>query len=296
MISGSDEGNPPTPESIEGPHGVDEWRGHAANGRGWRICRGDVNDKLATLPRDEYDCIVTSPPYYWQRDYKVAGQIGLEKEIDEYVRAIVSSMHEARKVLKKTGLLFLNLGDTYYSAKGQPKGDDTKNSARRMGLRAVDASGLGVPRKTLIGLPWRIALAMVADGWVLRSPIIWRKENCLGEPTAKDRPWRTYEHVFMFSRTQRYYFDRTKLPQGEQDVWTIAERRRSNSGLHSAAYPDVLVRRCLDVGCPEGGSVLDPFAGTGTTLRVAIESGRDACGIDLSEAYCKYAVEMLGIL
>src|SRR5262249_35452979 len=151
-------------------------------------------------------CAVTSPPYFWQRDYKIDGQIGLERTIDGYVNNVVACMKEVKRVLKKDGVLFLNLGDTYYSAKGLPKGDDRKNKARRFGLRAVDTSGLGVPRKTILGLPWRIALAMIADDWVLRAPMIWERHNTLPEPTAKDRPWRTYEFVFLFSKHQKYFF------------------------------------------------------------------------------------------
>jgi hypothetical protein len=119
--------------------------------------------------------VVTSPPYYWQRDYKVVGQIGQEKTIHGFVMNVADIMEEVNRVLKTDGLLFLNMGDTYYSAKGQPKGTDKKSSARRFGLRAVDASGLGVPRKTIIGIPWRVALEMIARGWILRSPIVWTR-------------------------------------------------------------------------------------------------------------------------
>jgi DNA modification methylase len=238
---------------------------------------------------------VTSPPYYWQRDYKVLGQIGQEKTIDGFVKNIADTMDEVRRVLAPHGVLFLNLGDTYYSAKGQPKGADKKSSARRFGLRAVDASGLGVPRKTIIGIPWRVALEMVARGWILRSPIVWTRKGAIPEPTAKDRPWRTYEMIFMFSKSPRYYFSRNAL-HGNEDIWTISARRRSNGGLHSAAYPEQLVERCLSVGCPEGGRVLDPFAGSGTTLRVALRSKREAVGIDLSEQFCDFMVSELRAL
>lgn len=239
-----------------------------------------------------FNCAITSPPYYWQRDYKVAGQIGQEKTIDGFVKSVADTMDGVRRVLTKDGLLFLNLGDTYYSAKGQPKGADKKSSARRFGLRAVDASGLGVPRKTVIGIPWRVALEMVKRGWILRSPIVWTRTGAIPEPTAKDRPWRTYEMIFMFSKSPRYYFSRSSLNR-EEDIWTISARRRSNGGVHAAAYPEQLVERCIQIGCPEGGRVLDPFAGTGTTLRVALRLGRSAVGIDLSEPFCDYMVNDL---
>jgi DNA modification methylase len=200
-------------------------------------------------------------------------------------------MAAAKRVLKRDGTLFLNLGDTYYSGKGEPKGADKKSSKRRFGLRAVDASGLGVPPKTIIGIPWRVALAMIEAGWILRAPIVWERKDCLSEPSAKDRPWRTYEYVFMFAKSRHYYFSREAL-QGHEDVWRIAARTKIN-GLRTAPFPDQLVKRCLSVGCVEGGRVLDPFAGSGTALRVALEVGRHAVGIDLSPDFCEYAAEHL---
>lgn len=277
-----------------GTPGQDEWRGHTEAGVTWKVYRGDA---LSILKKPDiesgFGCIVTSPPYYWQRDYKVEGQLGLEASIHEYVVNIANVMDACRPLLAQDGLLFLNLGDTYYSAKGQPKGDDRKNSARRFGLRAVDASGLGVPRKTTIGIPWRVALEMINRGWVLRSPIIWHREASAPEPTAHDRPWRTYEMLFMFSRSPRYYFCREALG-GDEDVWTISDRPESGSrGVHFAAFPEKLVERCLNIGCKLGAKVLDPFAGSGTVLRVALRTGRPAVGIDLSEKYCEHIAKTL---
>ena len=277
--------------------GIDEWAGHSQKGQPWRVRRGDSIQVLKQLESNSFDCVITSPPYYWQRDYGVTGQLGLEKTIDEFVTNLVDVLDEVKRVLSKEGVLFLNLGDTYYSAKGQPKGNDKKNKARRMGLRAVDASGLGVPRKTTIGIPWRVALKMIERGWVLRSPIIWQRTGSMPEPTAKDRPWRSYEMLFMFSKSPRYFFDRTGLVEaGEEDVWHISERAKGSNGLHSAAFPEELVRRCLRVGCPKGGQVLDPFAGTGTVLRVALDTERPATGIDLSTKYCDFMVKYLNAI
>ena len=286
--------NLPLPDPCETrPKGLNDWAGHTGAGVRWEVLRGDVRSVLKGLEADRFDCAVTSPPYYWQRDYKVEGQIGLETTIDEYVKSIADSMGEVRRVLNKTGLLFLNLSDTYYSAKGKPKGNDKKNRARRFGLRAVDASGLGVPRKTVIGIPWRVALEMISRDWVLRAPIIWQREAAMPEPTAKDRPWRTYETVFMFSKSPRYHFDRSALGN-EEDIWTISARPKSSNGLHSAAFPEELVKRCLNVGCPKGGEVLDPFAGSGTTLEAAVRSGRPAVGIDLKLEFCEFMARALG--
>ena len=281
---------------IDGPVGLYVWKGNSrARKIPWEVRRGDVRAVLGEFEANRFSCVVTSPPYYCQRDYGIDGQIGLEKTIDEYVRAIADSMDAVKRVLGKNGTLFLNIGDTYYSAKGQPKGDDKKNGARRFGLRAVDASGLGVPRKTAIGIPWRVALAMISRGWILRSPIIWRRTSPIPEPTSKDRPWRTYEMVFLFAKSPRYFFNRDELC-GDEDVWTIKNRPKSSNGLHAAAFPDELVRKCLKTGCPPGGEVLDPFAGTGTTLRVAMQSGHPSVGVDLNEEFCNYMVTELSKL
>lgn len=279
-------------EGQSGARGLHFWGGHTKGGIPWEIHKGDARNVLKTFQSSSFNCVVTSPPYYWQRDYKAVGQIGQEKTIDGFVKNIAHCMDEVRRVLVADGLLFLNLGDTYYSAKGQPKGEDRKSSARRFGLRAVDASGLGVPRKTIIGIPWRVALEMISRGWILRSPIIWTRKGAIPEPTAKDRPWRTYEMVFMFSKLPRYYFSRAALT-AEEDIWMISARRRPNGGIHAAAYPEELVNKCLEIGCPKGGRVLDPFAGTGTTLRSALNSGRSAVGIDLSEQFCDFMVSQL---
>ncbi len=277
------------------PYGQDRWGGQTKGRIRWEVRRGDAAQVLTTLIADTYQCVVTSPPYYWQRDYGVAGQIGKESTIDGYVRSIAGVMDQVRRVLAPDGVLFLNLGDTYYSAKGQPKGNDRKNGARRFGLRAVDASGLGVPRKTAIGIPWRVAIEMITRGWTLRSPIVWQRDGSIPEPTAHDRPWRSYEMVFMFSKSPRYYFQRKAL-KGEEDIWNISSRRKTTNGVHYAPFPDELVERCLVVGCPEGGAVLDPFAGSGTVLRVAVGSDRPALGIDLSDKFCRFMADQLGNL
>ena len=113
------------------------------------------------------------------------------------------------------------------------------------------------------------------------------------EPTAKDRPWRTYETVFLFAKSPRYHFDRAAL-DGDEDIWTISDHPQNSNGLHAAAFPDRLVERCLRVGCSPKGEVLDPFSGTGTVLRVAVKSGRAAVGVDLNPEFCEFAAKMLG--
>lgn len=264
---------------IEGKHG------RAA----WKVINADVNAGLSLLDDESVNCIVTSPPYYWQRDYEVDGQIGHEDTIDGFVKALADTFEAAKRVLRADGVLFLNLGDTYYSAKGRPHGRDKKHNGRQMArrkLRAVDGPGLGLPRKSLIGIPWRVALALQERGLTLRSAAIWQRPGSLGEPTAKDRPWRTYEHVFIFSKNPRYWFNRDGL-NGDEDIWQIVARPE-NPGSHFAPYPRELVDRCLACGCPPGGTVLDPFVGSGTTMLQALRRGSPAIGIDLNREYCEF--------
>jgi site-specific DNA-methyltransferase (adenine-specific) len=255
----------------------------------YKIINADVNVGLRSLPSESIDCVVTSPAYFWQRDYGFEGQIGHESTIDGYVRALVEPFKELRRVLAERGTFFLNIGDAYYNAKGRPHGRDRKSSGRQLAratLRAVDGPGLGLPRKSLIGMPWRVALAMQASGWTLRSDVIWERPGCLGEPTAHDRPHRTYEHVFIFTKSHKYFFDRKLL--AEEDVWRIAARP-NNPHSHAAPFPIELVDRCLACGCPKNGTVLDPFLGSGTTAISALRSGRSVIGIDMKPSYCEQA-------
>jgi DNA modification methylase len=263
-----------------------------SSGVEWSVLNGDVGDALALIPSESINCVVTSPPYYWQRDYEVAGQIGHESSIAEYVQALITPFRELRRTLKQDGTFFLNLGDTYYSAKGKPHGKDDKHSGRQMmrrHLRAVDGPGLGLPRKSLIGIPWRVAIAMQEDGWTLRSTVIWQRPATLPEPTAHDRPWRTFEHVFLFSKGPKYWFNREGL-LGEEDIWTIVARPE-NPGSHFAPYPRELVDRCLQCGCPPGGVVLDPFVGSGTTMVTALSRGSPAIGVELKPEYSEFAAK-----
>lgn len=262
-------------------------------GASWKVIAGDAREVVSELDPQSVDCVVTSPPYFWQRDYQVEGQIGLEKSIDGYVENVRTVFKKLQPVLKDSGTVFLNLGDTYYSAKGQPHGDDAKHRARRFGLRAVDGPGLGLPRKSLIGIPWRVALALAADGWTLRSSIVWVRKTAVPEPTAVDRPWRKHEFIFLLTKKPRYYFDRAAL-EGEEDVWHIEPERNSLArGTHYAPFPRQLVARCVAAGCPENGVVLDPFVGGGTTMAVSLDMGRSTVGIELNETFCDDIVRVL---
>lgn len=269
--------------------------GISSSGLNWTIYNGDSLEVLKSLPDESFNCVVTSPPYFWLRDYGVEGQIGLEETVEGYVNAISSVMGEVKRVLKSDGVLFLNIGDTYYSGKGKSHGDDKKSSKRRFGLRAVDKSGgldIGIKPKSMIGIPWRVTLEMIRHQWILRSSIIWYRKYSLPE-AVKDRPKRSYEHIFMFVKDRKYYFDRQVLDDQEQeDMWTIIARPQGTH-LGTAPFPDELVERCLDIGCPKNGSVLDPFSGGGTTVRVALSSGRAATGIELNSEFCQHTVDEL---
>jgi hypothetical protein len=221
----------------------------------------------------------------------------MEPTVKGFVDNIVSVFEGVHHALSATGVVFLNLGDTYYNAKGRPHGRDLKHAGRHLArrqLRAVDGPGLGMPRKSLLGIPWRVALALSDAGWTLRSEIIWVRRSSMPEPTAIDRPWRNHEHLFLFSKSVRYHFDRSGLA-GEEDVWEIEpERNGASRGEHYAPYPETLVRRCLRAGCPEGGTALDPFAGGGTTLAVAQKLGMNSIGIDLNASFCDVMVRRMG--
>lgn len=258
----------------------------------WSLYCGQATEALRLIPDNSVDCVVTSPPYFWLRDYRVEGQIGQEDSIDDYIAAVTSVMDEVYRVLKPAGTLFLNLGDTYYSGKGRPHGVDKKSSKRRIGLRAVDKSGglgIGLKRKSVIGIPWRVAIEMCCRSWVLRSPIVWHRTTNLPEP-VRDRPARGYEFIFLFVKNQHYFFDKSRLPNdsGAEDVWSISARPKLNGAKQTAPFPDELVEQCLAVGCPPDGVVLDPFCGSGTTMRVALENGHSAIGIELNEDFCSY--------
>jgi DNA modification methylase len=275
----------PTPSEVGPPVPYASGKGH--KGTKWELFQGDAREILRQLPTGSVNTTVTSPAYYWQRDYEVDGQFGLEPTIDGYVENLRETFAELKRVLTEDGTVWLNLGDTYYNAKGRPHGQDDKHRKRRMtSLRAVDGPGLGLPRKSLIGIPWRVALALQQDGWILRSAIVWVRHTAVPEPTGKDRPWRKYELIFLLSKSVRYYFDRAGLA-GEEDVWFIEPERRTRArGTHYAPYPRRLVERCLDAGCPPGGVVLDPFVGGGTTMYVAQDMERSSIGIDLNPVFC----------
>ena len=258
---------------------------------------GNAEDVLKTLPEHSADCCVTSPPYYNLRDYGIDGQIGLEKTPEEYTERMLAVFRELKRVLKPNGTLWLNIADSYAgSGKGkgaEPSGKQKTNigSLNNQNLQTNFRNGCIKP-KDMIGIPWMLAFALRNDGWYLRSDIIWHKPNAMPNP-VQDRPVNCYEHIFLFSKSQRYYFDyeAVKEPVSDcsgtrrcRDVWSISKSNSRNR--HYAAFPVRLAEKCILAGCPEKGTVLDMFCGSGTTGVAALKNRRNCILIDINPEYC----------
>jgi DNA modification methylase len=177
-----------------------------------RVLVGDCLEKLRGLPADTAQTCVTSPPYWGLRDYGVAGQLGLEKTPEEYVARLVEVFREVRRVLKKDGTLWLNLGDSYagsamtggnngFNTQGGPNG--SKQARQFQWPNSVPS---GLKPKDMVGIPWRVAFALQADGWLLRSDIIWHKPNPMPE-SVRDRPTKAHEYLFLLAKGPRYFYD-----------------------------------------------------------------------------------------
>lgn len=278
------------------------------------ILQGDCLDVLRTLPDECVNCVVTSPPYWGLRDYGVTGQLGLEPTPEEYVANMVNVFREVRRVLRSDGVVFLNLGDSYCNES------------------TCDAL---LKPKDLVGIPWRVAFALQADGWWLRQDIIWAKPNSMPE-SVTDRCTKAHEYVFLLAKSARYWYDLEAIREplkdgadhdrrrayvgaeygvsskGEQapatpgrmrpmmsnpagrnrrSVWTIATQ--PYPGAHFATFPPALIEPMILAGCPKGGIVLDPFAGSGTTMEVAVKNRRLGIGIELNPDYIALANKRL---
>lgn len=311
---------------------------------------------------ESVQCCVTSPPYWGLRDYGVAGQLGLEATPDLYVAAMVAVFREVRRVLKIDGTLWLNLGDSYAGSWGNyhPNSPSGKHGQRlkettRWNRPAYQSQEFlpptakinGLKPKDLVGIPWRVAFALQADGWYLRSDIIWAKPNPMPE-SVTDRPTKAHEYLFLLAKSEKYYYDneaikvdgvmasipkmngrpafndvvpeqrgfdrkstdeqrghgrrhagfndrwdsmtkdeQCRLRVNKRTVWEIATTPYAEA--HFATFPAKLVEPCILAGCPSGGLVLDPFAGSGTTLMVAQQLGRHGVGIELNTDYIALA-------
>lgn len=176
---------------------------------------GDVRTTLPTLPSSSVHCCVTSPPYFGLRDYGVDGQIGCGQTVEEYVASLVSVFGETRRILRDDGTLWLNLGDSYSS--GGRKSYDSSLVSKTSGVTNRSAGGLRVTPawakpKDLLGIPWRVALALQSDGWYLRQDIIWHKPNPMPE-SVEDRCTRSHEYIFLLSKAPKYYFDSAAIKE-----------------------------------------------------------------------------------
>jgi len=299
-----------------------------------RLITGDALAQLKSLASASINCCVTSPPYWQLRDYGVKGQLGLEKTPEEYVSKLVKVFEEVRRVLKADGTLWLNLGDTYASDWPSPRRNIMGNGSMKQGSRKFRPSRLGTLKdKDLVGIPWRVAFALQRSGWYLRSDIIWQKPDPMPE-SVKDRPTRSHEYVFLFAKSHRYLYNvdairephlaeslkkltspwkgskcrgmaagnQTLRPsqschplgRNKRTVWTIPVA--GYRGAHFSVFPEKLVEPCILAGCPKEGTVLDPFAGVGTTLLVASQLGRNSIGIEINDKYVRMAKERMETL
>ena len=297
------------------------------------ILVGDCIESMRGMAAGSVDCCVTSPPYYGLRDYGHEGQIGLEETPGAYVSKLVEVFREVRRVLRDDGTLWLNLGDSYAgSGKGAWANKDGGQKEVYIpdpdGPEArMNKTPIGLKPKDLIGIPWRVAFALQSDGWWLRQDIIWHKPNPMPE-SVTDRCTKAHEYIFLLSKSERYHYDADAIAEesvepnrtrndrvggsshsergqhseggftfgsetrNKRSVWTVATK--PYSGAHFATFPPKLIEPCILAGCPAGGTVLDPFGGSGTTAAVANEHGRNAVLCELNPAYAELARKRLG--
>ncbi len=303
----------PAPNLFAATEGTPIVRATDLSRANWHACNFIINadaiTALSAMPSSFAHTVVTSPPYYGQRDYGLDEQIGNEASPEAYIRRLLAVFSELRRVMRDDGTFWLNIGDKYLDG-------------------------------ALLGMPWRVALAMVQDGWVLRSDIIWHKSNAMPH-SVKTRPTTDHEYMFMFSKGRDYYYDADAIrephvtfsehskmrggrnhfgkrggtpevgknsgssnlhdarwdqafhPKGRnrRTVWSIPLGKFREA--HFAVFPSKLIEPCILAGCPKGGVVLDPFFGSGTTGLVALNVGRRFIGIDLNTDYCLMAQRRL---
>lgn len=264
---------------------------------GSMILQGDCLNILRRLPSASVQCIVTSPPYWGLRDYQIAGQIGLEASLSQYINRLVAVFNEARRILKDDGTLWLNIGDGYTSGNRGWRAPDKKNPARAMATRPDTPEGL--KPKDLLGVPWRLAFALQQDGWYLRCDVVWNKPNAMPE-SVKDRPTRAHEYIFMLTKSERYYYDNAAVkeqtsgkPRNRRTVWDINTQPFADA--HFATFPPALVKPCILASSRPGDYVLDPFLGSGTVAVVCQEMKRAFAGIELHPDYVLLAARRLGL-
>ena len=294
-----------------------------------RILVGDCRTRLRELPEQSVQTCVTSPPYFGLRDYGHADQIGLEQTPDAFVADLVDVFREVKRVLRDDGTLWLNLGDSYAANRSYQVTDSKHVDVGNNGAMRVPD---GLKPKDLIGIPWRVAFALQADGWYLRSDIIWHKPNPMPE-SVTDRPTKSHEYLFLLAKSERYYYDAAAIaePISENSTPQIrpastpsgavsrlrndegrlgggsvgcadgTRNRRSvwtvptspYKGAHFATFPPALIEPCILAGASRDGTVLDPFGGAGTTGLVADRLGRNAILCELNPAYAQMAADRI---
>ncbi|WP_257160750.1 DNA-methyltransferase [Corynebacterium cystitidis] len=264
----------------------DQWPNHVILGDSLRV--------MSSMPSGIVQTVVTSPPYWSLRDYGIDGQIGLNETVYAFIDTLADLFDQVMRVLREDGTLWLNMGDSYTSGNRTWRAPDKKNPARAMSLRPPTPEGL--KEKDLIGVPWRTALALQERGWYLRSEIIWSKPNAQPE-SVRDRPTRSHEQVFLFSKEKKYYYDveAVKGPNGRRlrTVWDINTRSNRAASGHFATFPSELVERCIRITSKPRSLVLDPFLGSGTTSEVAGKLNRRSVGIELNPEYVEMSRQRL---
>jgi DNA modification methylase len=263
-----------------------------------RILTGDSRKLLASIAPESVQCCVTSPPYWGLRDYDHPSQIGAEASPVQYVENLVGTFREVRRVLRQDGTLWLNVGDGY--ARNGGTGNcgpnaivgNTKKLIQRRNCKVPECWGL--KDRDLIGLPWRVAFALQADGWILRSKITWVKKSAMPE-SVRNRPTSATEEVFLFSRSPTYYYDvngvREDTGANLRNCWILGPDPTSDG--HPATFPRELARRCILLGSRVNDTVLDPFAGSGTTGIVAKQLDRKAILIEINPEYARLCEERM---
>lgn len=258
------------------------------------VIQGDSQHVLTSLPAAHAQCCVTSPPYWGLWDYGDAAQLGAESSPTIYVENLVRVFREVRRVLRDDGTLWLNIGDGYARNGGVGKCGpnarvgNTKKLIQRRNCRVPACWGLKAG--DLLGMPWRVAFALQADGWLLRSAITWAKKAPMPE-SVHNRPTSATEPVFLFAKSAKYYYDasgvREPTDANLRNCWVLGPD--ANQDGHPATFPRELARRCILLGSRVGDTVLDPFAGSGTTGVVAASVGRAATLIELNQEYAATA-------
>jgi len=254
------------------------------------IC-GDATRAMGLLPSASVQTVLTSPPYWSLRDYRVEDQLGCDDDLQAYINSIVTMFAALRRVLRDDGTVWLNIGDAFTSGNRRYRAPDRKNRARAMGVRPPTPAGLKA--KDLIGLPWRLALALQHDGWWLRSEVIWHKTNAHPE-SVRDRPTKAHETIFLLSKSQDYHYNIHAFPVRAAGVCAASgpfppSRSNGRSGDHADDHPAMmpmgLAVRCLSITGTANGIVLDPYAGAGTTLLAAEQLGQRWVGVEVKPSF-----------